>query len=131
MIIYDKELTQSEVTARWHGGDGIEWTTGYEASGTYLSNSFDSAYPNLDWEHLCFNVDIPANTTLVIKVRTADCPGVWGSWSTALANGETITETGRFIQWKGEFATTNNLATPKVFDLSIYNISQKTNKIIP
>jgi len=133
VIIYDKELNSSEVAERWNGGAGREWNGEdvYELSGTYTSNTYDSGYPNKDWDKIFFNINLPTGTTTTFKVRTSNDGIEWGEWSSALANGDDITDNGRFIQWKSDLTTTDDAVTPKIFDNSILYLENRRNVLPP
>ena len=105
-------------------------SSGYKTSGTYTSNSYNSAYIDLDWKTITYGIDLPAGTTIVFKVRTSNDGTVWGLWSSAYASGEEITETGKYIQWKVDLTGTGFLS-PKVNSNSISYISPAVSIITP
>lgn len=130
-IIYQTELTSSQVTERYNYGSGIEWTGLYSLSGTYTSNIYDSLFPNLDWLKIYFNQLVPTNTTATYKVRTSVDNITWGVWSSAYANGDAITEVGRYVQWKADLTTTDNTITPKIYDLSLTYLANPRSIVSP
>lgn len=117
-IVYDIELSSSQVSNRYNGGAGTE-DIGHETSGTYTSNAYDSQYPGLEWERMYFNHDLPAGTTAVYKARTSSDGATWSAYGVVLSSGDDLGLTGRFIQWKVEYTTADEMLTPKTLDLSI------------
>lgn len=128
-VVYDFELTTAQVSARYNSGTGTEII--HEASGTYTSNAYDSQYQDLEWDKVFFNQDLPAGTTAVYKVRTGEDGVSWSAYSSALANGDDILTTGKFIQWKVDYTTTDDLVTPKTFDLSLIFFAPKRILVEP
>jgi len=127
-ILYDKELSEAQVLQRYTGG---EWGADYPTSGMYTSNSYDSSYPNNDWDKIYFNQSLPVGTTSTYKVRTSVDGITWSDWSAALANGEAITLNGRYIQWKADLTTTDVATTPKLYDLSLTYYANPSNMVTP
>lgn len=91
---------------------------GYQRTGEFESNIYNSSYYSLDWGIIEWEVIIPSGCTIVIKAKASNDSGDLGSYSSALSNGEDLTITGRYIQWKIEF-TGNGRYTPKLNDLHI------------
>lgn len=105
-------------------------TAGYETSGTFTSNSYDSTYPNLDWKKITYDATIPDGVTLTFKVRTSWDGTDWGDWSSAYSNGDEITESGRYIQWKVDL-TGNGKTTPEINVTSIFYASPVSTTVNP
>lgn len=103
---------------------------GFAASGTYLSNAHNTTYPYSDgYYRITFSVTIPDDTTLSIKTRTSEDGSTWGDWSSAYSNGDDITQSGKYIQWKGDF--TGGMDTPELDKLSIFYSTPASEVVNP
>lgn len=129
-VVYGFALSSAQVSTRYNSGAGTE-QHGNGDSGTYTSNAYDSQYHELDWDRVYLNHDLPAGTTAVYKVRTGEDGVSWSAYSSALASGDDIPTTGRFIQWKVDYTTTDDTVTPKTFDLSLSFFAAKRNVVSP
>jgi hypothetical protein len=81
---------------------------GYELSGSWESNQYNSFYPELDWNQVTWTSTEPSGTSLTIKCRAADTTGELDaeSYTTVTADGDDANVTGQYIQFKVEFSGT-------------------------
>jgi len=91
---------------------------GLQTSGTYESEVYDSTYYSLDWGIVEFNLTLPSGTTITIVARASNDSGDLGSYGTALASGSDSNVTGRYLQFKTTFASSDPLITSKLLDIS-------------
>jgi len=91
---------------------------GYKTSGEFESNIFNSNFYSLDWNTIYWQINIPSGCSVIIKAKASDDYGDLGLYSNALSNGEELTVSGRYIQWKLEFIG-NGKYTPKLQELYI------------
>lgn len=83
--------------------------SGYETSGTWESNEYNSTILSQDWGKLTFATDaLPAGTTMTIQARAGNQSGSLGDYSSALVNNEETNLTGQYLQIKVSFTTTVN-----------------------
>ncbi len=98
--------------------------TNYQSSGSYLSRIFDSGAAGTAWQTLSWNASTPATTTLQLLVRSGDTliPDVdWSAWQPATSNPSAISQLPRtrYIQYRADFDTTNQSATPVLHDVTV------------
>lgn len=92
----------------------------YNSPGTFTSRIVDAGAA-VNWGVVNWTADVPVNTTLNISVRKGNTAVPDGSWSafTPVTNGGTTGCTARYIQYKADFTTADNMATPVLKDISI------------
>ncbi len=101
----------------------VDWirATPYATTGTYTSRIFDAGSA-ITWGTVNWTADLPANTDLLISIRTGNTPVPDGSWTayTAANNGNSVgCGTARYLQYKAVFSCTNNNVSAKLNDLTI------------
>src|SRR6056297_822003 len=92
----------------------------YEES--FTSDVIDNYY-NVDYGAVSWNADVPATTSLVVKIRVGDDTNTsdssWTSWSTISSSGESIPASfdgHRYLQYRLEFGTNDTGQSPAVYD---------------
>lgn len=95
---------------------------GYNTSGYFESNVFNSNYLSMDWGDIIFDIVSASGGTLVFKCRSGNSSPITSEYGTALTNNEDSNVTGKYFQWKVEF-TGDGETTPKVnsFLVKYYN----------
>jgi hypothetical protein len=101
----------------------IDWVHvlgGYPASGTFTSTVFDAGR-TATWGIASWTANLPPNTSFVIQTRsgnTATPDATWSSWTT-VANGGTVgSPSGRYLQYRIVFTTTDPTATATLFNIN-------------
>ena len=103
--------------------------TGFATSGTYTSNSYNTGYTALDYDEITYAVTLNGGTA-TFKVRTSPDGAAWGSWSSAYASGDDVTESGKHIQWKVDL-TGSGVVSPEVSRCSIFYDTPDTLVVDP
>jgi hypothetical protein len=103
---------------------------GFKISGEYESNIYDSYYYSLEWGKVEFSITLKTGATLILKARASNDNTIMSSYSGALVNGQETNLTGRYIQWKGEFATTG-LNSAEVDSIGFNFTSPSVNEVQP
>jgi len=108
-VIYDTEMTQSDITNRYNSGIGTEIL--YYTSGNWVSNQYNSTYRDLDWGEVTWDTTTPTGTDLIIKARAANSITELdaASYTTITTSGNDSGVTGQYMQFKTEFSGTNIL----------------------
>lgn len=95
---------------------------GFVDSGTFLSAPYDTGASS-DWKYLVWESDIPAGTSLTLKLRTAASEKdlTSASWVPYLQTGLWITNTAaQWVQYQAELTTNNSSVTPELKKVVIY-----------
>lgn len=95
---------------------------GYERSGTYTSNIYDSNYLSQDWDTVAWNAVTPGGTSILIKARAGNDSATLGAYSSAYSNGDETNLVGKYIQWIAEFSSSSYKNTPELSELRIRRI---------
>jgi len=84
---------------------------GLEISGDWVSNSYNSAYRDMNWGQIEWTDTLPSGTSIVYKVRAANSTTELAaeSYSTISSSGDDAGVTGQYIQFKTEFSGTATL----------------------
>ncbi|MEN8254948.1 MAG: prepilin-type N-terminal cleavage/methylation domain-containing protein [Verrucomicrobiota bacterium] len=100
--------------------------TSYPADGEYTSQIFDTHLPNPHFGDISWNAEIPAGTSLLMKVRSGDQPDLsdasdWDLVAASAVNPRSVgTSYKRYIQFQALLASdTNGDFTPKLKDVTI------------
>ncbi len=76
-----------------------------------------------NWGTFDWTADVPANTSLVVRVRTGDTyipdASSWTAWSDPLARGTDITANSRYLQYRLELQSADAGLTPVVSEVWI------------
>jgi hypothetical protein len=104
-------------------GLSVDWirSSPYATSAAFISRVFDAGSVT-NWGAVNWNADIPSNTTLSVSVRkgnTASPDGTWSEFIPVSNGGSGTCGASQYIQYKADFATTDNGATAKLKDISI------------
>ena len=100
----------------------VDWlrVTPYTVSGTFTSRVFDASQV-VQWQDAIWNEAIPTGTSLDIFVRTGNTStpdGTWASFTRIAGSGTNLGMESRYIQYQAVFATTNNIFSPVLEDIS-------------
>lgn len=100
--------------------------TSYPQDGEYTSQIFDTHLESPQYGDIAWNADIPANTSLSMKVRTGSQPDLsdasaWADISPSTVNPHSVGAAyKRYIQFQAQFATdTDGESTPILKDVII------------
>lgn len=100
----------------------VDWlrATPYAASGSYTSRVFDQGAAN-GWGIATWTASLPVGTTLSLLARTGNTAVPDGTWTAflPLTNGAPVGGSNRYLQYRADLATGNNLFTPVLEDISI------------
>ena len=106
--------------------DNINFTSdsGFETSGSWESNVYNSSYLEIDWNAVTWDATTPGGTSVTIKVRAAESSGDLASESyLVVANsGADAGVTGQYLQLKIDFAGTSSVR-PDLDTLAVDSIS--------
>ena len=108
--------------------------SGYVSDGTYTSKIYDSTYWAMEWLLLRFSLELPTNTSAIIRVRASDNQSSMGDWSSALSNNEDLEAlniVGRYVQFKAEFGTLDEDYTPLLRLLGIKYDNPEFERVTP
>jgi large repetitive protein len=96
---------------------------------TYTSHLFDSGYVNPNWITLTTSIYVPANTTLSFETRSGDTAtagdATWSGWYAVSSGGaiDTLAPDRRYLQYQAVLATTDPLATPRIYSVQPQGLS--------
>jgi hypothetical protein len=99
--------------------------SGFSASGTFLSQIFNSDSASTSWETLYWTETLPASTNATIAVRsgnTATPDGSWSSFSSEFTSPDGIdilSQTGQYFQYRVSLATSDSGSTPLLEDITV------------
>ncbi|MBI0584587.1 MAG: hypothetical protein ISF22_10230 [Methanomassiliicoccus sp.] len=99
--------------------------TGYQLSGSFTSSTFDTNVAGAKYIQAFWDRSIPASTALTLEVRSSaslsgGAPS--GTWQ-LLGSGSSGTMsalTGRYVQWRATFTTSDPAVTPQLQEVRIY-----------
>lgn len=116
----------------YQGSDGTNIRIGLarltspnEITGTYVSRIFDSGSTGTTWGSVAWGATRPANTSILIFLRSGDSPSPdasWTTWSSVLGapSGSPLSQPRtQYIQYRAEFASTNKSVTPLLDDVTV------------
>jgi hypothetical protein len=93
----------------------------------YIESSIYDATTTVNWGNVSWNENRPSGTSIVVKVRTGSdndpYPNDTANWSGWCIHGNNTENTslpdGRYVQYRIEFSTTDNAATPCLYDITL------------
>ena len=89
----------------------------FAASGTFTSKVLDAG-AGVNWGALSWDADVPAGTTLTVKVRTGNTAtpdASWSAYTTISASGGSVGRTSRYLQYQLSLTTSGTrFVTPVV-----------------
>lgn len=103
---------------------------GYEFAGDLESAIYDAGVL-VNWENISWGENKPTGTDVVVEVRTGGSSRIDNTWSvwTSMANGQIISSSSRFIQYRVKLSTTNDNVTPSLQELRIrYSLGGQTKE---
>jgi methionine-rich copper-binding protein CopC len=93
----------------------------YASGGVFTSSVFD-ATRTATWGTFSFTGTVPAGTTMIVEVssgNTATRDGTWSSWTRATSGGAISAPSGRYLQYRVTFTTTNSTVTAVLNDVTV------------
>jgi hypothetical protein len=100
-------------------GLNVDWVRAgvHAASGTFQSCALDAGTVTT-WTAVASEASVPAGTSALVLTRTSLDGATWSEW--ALTAGDTITSPpGRFLQYRVDLATTDEIVTPEVRQVAV------------
>jgi prepilin-type N-terminal cleavage/methylation domain-containing protein len=102
---------------------GVRWlATSYPTNGVYVSQVFDTALSAADFTEMTWNSDVPAGTTLGMRVRSGNSNDLSdaGSWVTVAAPGAIDPGDKRYVQVSAQLKPdAAGLSTPRLKDFTV------------
>jgi phosphodiesterase/alkaline phosphatase D-like protein len=91
----------------------------YPSPGTFTSRVFDHAGPT-DWSTMTWNASTPANTGVSVSVRTSTTIPPEAGWTpfAPVANGASVGENARYLQYQATLTTSDGSVTPSLADIA-------------
>ncbi len=98
----------------------ITSNAGFETSGTYETNQYDSTELGQEWGSVIFNTTEPSGTSITIKGKAANSTTelTAASYGSALSNNGLSNLTGQYIQFEIAFTGTSTLQ-PQIDNLAV------------
>lgn len=101
----------------------VDWmhVSPYASPCTFTSHVFDAGQA-VNWETMSWTGQTPAGTSFDFSYRIGNTPtpdGTWTSFTSVPTSGAALSGNTRYIQYQTVLATTNNLVTPVLEDVSI------------
>ncbi|MBN8655678.1 MAG: DUF4082 domain-containing protein, partial [Anaerolineae bacterium] len=101
----------------------VDWmhVSPYASPCTFTSHVFDAGQ-SVNWETLSWTGQTPTGTSFAFSYRIGNTPtpdGTWTSFSPVPTSGAALSGNTRYIQYQTVLATSNNLITPVLEDVSI------------
>ncbi|MEM3402372.1 MAG: hypothetical protein QXH08_04010, partial [Candidatus Hadarchaeales archaeon] len=92
-------------------------------SGGYLESSVYDPGEIVWWDKLTWTANTPAGTSITVKIRTSAADpnpydGGWSDWQSFTSSPATLDLNNRYLQYRVEFTTTDNLQTPELLDIT-------------
>jgi hypothetical protein len=107
------------------GGSGVsvDWlrVTPFDTTGTFESRIYDGG-ASKNWGDASWTAEVPLGTSLGVSLRKGDTPvpdGTWSSYTPVSVSGDSVGGVSRYIQYKIDLATSNNMVTPVFKNLGI------------
>ncbi len=101
----------------------VDWLrlTPYATPSVFTSRVFDASAP-VSWTTANWTADLPAGTSVVVRVRTGNTAvpdGSWSAFTTIGSPGGAISLTSRYIQYELQLSSTGTGQTPVVRDVTL------------
>jgi hypothetical protein len=93
----------------------------HATSGTYTSQVYDAGV-SASWQTASWLADVPADTSVVIQVRSGDTPvpdASWSAFTVVPAPGAPIGTLGRYAQYRAVLTTTLTTVTPVLKEVAV------------
>ncbi len=94
----------------------------YYTSGSLTSRVYDGG-SSMDWGKLQWSATIHPSDSITLFTRTSQNNITWSDWSQGVYDGD-IQNSSRYIQYRADFATTNDTKTPVLEDVTIETAAQ-------
>jgi hypothetical protein len=106
----------------------VDWLrlSPYASAGTFTSRVLDGGAPT-NWGAMTWTADLPAGTSVVIRVRTGNTatPDVtWTPFTTVSGSAGSIGQSSRYIQYRLELSTSSPGQTPVIRDVTVNGVNQ-------
>ncbi|RKS02408.1 DUF4082 domain-containing protein [Flavobacterium sp. 102] len=99
----------------------VDWirVSPFASSGTFISRIFDAGNI-IQWQNASWNASVPSGTTLQISQRQSNSSEdiLNATWFTIPSSGTFVGGISQYIQYKADFATTNNTVSPVLKEIS-------------
>ncbi len=114
VFLYHQTPTTFGASPMW-----VDWVRAgvYPASGSYVSCVQDGGQV-VNWTGLAAETDAPTGTSVQISTRTSVDGAIWTAWQ-PVSGAEIASPSGRYLQYRLELATGNELESPEVQAVSI------------
>ena len=89
----------------------------YPSSGTFTSSVLDAGR-TVTWGNAFWTASLPAGTSFVIETISSTDGNNWSAWSAVGSNGAITSPSGRYLQYRIRFTTTDPTQTATLNDIS-------------
>jgi hypothetical protein len=103
----------------WHANSTGFWAYSppkYKENGYFISSVFDAGVIST-WQRMDWDASLPAGTTLRIWTRSSEDNIMWSGWVES-QRGAPLSWENRYLQYRAEFSTTDERATPTLHGIS-------------
>ncbi|MCK9356267.1 MAG: hypothetical protein M0R22_03835 [Dehalococcoidia bacterium] len=107
------------------GAKMVGYVRAYAILGTLESSVFDSGAPGTEWDTLAWDETLLSATDIEFEVRASETPFLVGDltlpWtSVGGTSPATLTQSGRYVQWRARLTTDNILTTPELEEVQLF-----------
>jgi len=106
--------------------------SGFETSGNWVSNQYNSTYSDLNWDIVTFVTAVPSGATLAVKARAANSLTELdaASYGSAITSGDDADVIGQYLQFKVELGG-DSTVTPNIDVLRVRFTAPSIQTITP